>query len=55
MDITEIIGYATTAVTIASIITAATPTPRDDAVMAKFYKIIEVVGLNIGRAKETGK
>ncbi len=35
----------------ASAITALTPTPRDDAALAKLYKFIERVALVVGKAK----
>lgn len=40
---------------LASTIVAATPTPADDAVLAPFYKLLEVASLTVGRAKESGK
>jgi hypothetical protein len=36
----------------ASAICALTPTPKDDAVVRKLYKVIETLALVIGRAKE---
>lgn len=36
----------------ASAIVALTPTPRDNAIVGKFYKLIEIAALVIGRAKE---
>jgi hypothetical protein len=36
----------------ASIICALTPTPKDDAILGKAYKVLEFLALNIGRAKE---
>lgn len=36
----------------ASAICALTDTPKDDEFMAKIYKIIEFLGLNIGKAKD---
>jgi len=36
----------------ASIICALTPTPKDDAILAKTYKVLEFLALNIGRAKQ---
>lgn len=35
----------------ASAITALTPTPRDDAALAKLYRLIELIGLVVGKAK----
>lgn len=41
-------------VTIASAIVAATPTPKDDILWGKIYKIIEVFALTVGKAKDKG-
>lgn len=35
-----------------SAITALTPTPKDDAVVRKVYRLIEIGALVIGRAKQ---
>ena len=35
----------------ASAITALTPTPKDDEIVAKLYKVIEVLAGVVGRAK----
>ncbi len=48
----EWIGIITSIVCIASIICALTPTPKDDALIAKFYKFLELCALNIGKAKQ---
>ena len=39
-------------ITLASIITALTPTPKDDAWVGKVYKFIEWTALVVGKAKE---
>jgi hypothetical protein len=44
----------TALVTLASAITAATPTPAPGTLISKIYKLIEVLALNIGRSKDTG-
>lgn len=49
------IEYVTAAVTIASIIAALTPTPKDGTIWAKLYKGLDWLALNIGKAKQTGK
>ncbi|MEL6279847.1 MAG: hypothetical protein AAFU68_10090 [Pseudomonadota bacterium] len=36
----------------ASTVTALTPTPRDDQMIGKLYRVIEMIALNIGRAKD---
>jgi len=48
----ELIGWITTIVTVASLIAASTPTPKDDEWMGKLYKFIDLLALNIGKAKE---
>ena len=53
MDIMEIISYLTMAVTVASGIAASTPTPKDDAFIGKAYKIIDLIAINVAKAKET--
>jgi hypothetical protein len=42
-------------VMIASLICAVTPTPKDDQLLGKAYKIIEVLAINLGKAKMPGK
>ena len=37
---------------VCSAIAATTPTPVDDKLWAKCYKVIDVLALNIGKAKE---
>ena len=53
-DLTMILMYATAAVTACSAIAAVTPTPKDDAAIAWAYKILDIIALNFGKAKETG-
>lgn len=36
----------------ASIVTAATKTPRDDEFLGKLYRILEILALNVGHAKD---
>jgi|TARA_R110000851_G_scaffold215067_1_gene367783 hypothetical protein len=45
-------GVAAAAVLLASSITALTPTPKEGTFLGKVYKVIEVLALNIGKAKE---
>lgn len=45
------ISWITTIVTVASIVAASTPTPKDDALLGKAYKIIDLISINIGKAK----
>ena len=52
MDIMSMITWITTIVTVASIIAASTTTPKDDEWIGKFYKFIDLLALNIGKAKQ---
>ena len=36
----------------ASAICALTPTPKDDTTVRKVYRVIEILGLLVGRAKQ---
>ena len=38
----------------ASAVAALTPTPRDDGFLGKLYRIVDVLALNIGHAKDAG-
>ncbi len=52
-SIGDILVYASLFVTISSAICAVTPTPKDNEFMGKYiYPVIEMVALNIGKAKE---
>ena len=46
---TEILAAAGALVTAATLITALTPTPKDDAVVAKVRKVLEFVSLRLGK------
>jgi len=48
----EWLGIVTGVVCAASIICSVTPTPKDDAMIGKLYKLIEMLALNIGKAKK---
>ena len=50
--IITIINVVTLIVTISSLIAAATPTPKDDIWIGKLYKLVDLLALNIGKAKE---
>ena len=50
--IINLLTLATTMVTVASAIAATTPTPKDDELIGKLYKFIDLLALNIGKAKE---
>jgi hypothetical protein len=51
--IADLFIYASLFVTVSSAICAVTPTPKDNEFMGKYiYPVIEMVALNIGKAKE---
>ena len=53
MDIImNLVQWITTIVTIASIVAASTPTPKDDEWIGKLYKFIDLLAVNIGKAKQ---
>ena len=39
-------------VTVASLVAASTPTPKDDVRIGKLYKLVDLLALNIGKAKQ---
>lgn len=48
----ELIGILTGVVTVASTIAALTPTPKDDTIVGKVYKVVDWLALNVGKAKD---
>jgi len=48
----EWLGIITGVVCCASIICALSPTPKDDNMIKKFYSVIELLALNIMKAKD---
>jgi|TARA_R100001015_G_C4477647_1_gene59177 hypothetical protein len=54
MDIiVNLVTWVTLIVTVASLVAATTKTPKDDVWIGKIYKFIDMLALNIGRAKES--
>ncbi len=51
----DLFNVLTAAVALASTIAALTPTPTDDVWVAKAYKLLDVIALNIGKAKQQVK
>ncbi len=47
-----LVGIVTLIVTLASLIASLTPTPKDDTFVGKLYKLLDLLALNVGRAKE---
>ena len=52
MAIMEIVGYVTMIVTVASLVAASTPTPKDDVWIGKLYKLIDLLAINVGKSKQ---
>ena len=48
----SLVQWITNIVTVASIIAASTPTPKDDEWIGKLYKLIDLLAVNIGKAKQ---
>ena len=51
----DVVNELTAAVALASAVAALTPTPTDDLWVAKAYKLLDVIALNIGKAKQQVK
>ena len=54
MIIINVLVWITAIISIASIIAAITPTPKDDHWFSHFYKIIDWCALNVLKAKDKG-
>ena len=53
LDLTlKIIQLAPWVISGASLICALTPTPKDDQMLGKVYKLIDWCAINVGKAKE---
>lgn len=51
-NVDSIVAALTAVVAAASAIAALTPTPTDDSIAAKAYKVVDWLALNIGKAKD---
>ena len=49
----NLVTLITLIVTVSSLIAASTSTPKDDIWIGKIYKFIDMLALNIGKAKES--
>jgi len=47
-------NWATAIVAAASTFAASTPTPKEGTILAKVYKVIDFLSVNIGKAKDKG-
>jgi hypothetical protein len=52
LQVQEWVEVALAVHALASVIVAATPTPKDDVILSKFYKLIEIISLTVGKAKQ---
>jgi hypothetical protein len=50
--ISNMVMWVTAIVTVSSIIAAITPTPKDDVWIGKLYKFIDLLALNVLKAKD---
>ena len=48
----DVAAIVTGIVCAASIICSLTPTPKDDALIGRLYKMLEICAMNIGKAKD---
>jgi len=53
--IINLVSMITVIVTVASIIAAVTPTPKDDVWIGKLYKLVDLAACNWGFAKDKSK
>jgi hypothetical protein len=49
-----LVTIVTLTVTLASLVASLTPTPKDDTIVGKLYGLLDLLALNVGRAKEKG-
>ena len=55
MTLDELIGYvniATAVVSVASVVASMTDTPKDDEIIGKLYKVLNVLALNFNKFKQ---
>ena len=51
-QLVELVNIATAIIAACSVVAAVTPTPKDDSLVGKGYKVLDIIALNIGKAKE---
>ena len=47
----DLASVAPMVISVCSIIAAVTPTPKDDMWLSKLYRFIDIMAINIGKAK----
>ena len=50
--LSDLAAIAPMVVTVCSIIAAVTPTPRDDVWIGTLYRFIDIMAINVGKAKQ---
>ena len=50
--LSDIAAIAPMVVMVCSIVAAVTPTPKDDQWIAKLYRFIDIMAINVGQAKK---
>ena len=50
--LSDLASVAPMVISVCSIIAALTPTPKDDVWLAKFYRFIDIMAINMGKAKQ---
>jgi hypothetical protein len=51
-NVDSILFAVSAVVAAASAVAALTPTPKDDSIVAKAYKVLDWLALNVGKAKD---
>lgn len=51
-NVDSILFAVSAVVAAASAVAALTPTPKDDSIVSKAYKVLDWVALNVGKAKD---
>ena len=51
-NVDRILFAVSAVVAAASAVAALTPTPKDDSIVAKAYKVLDWLALNVGKAKD---
>ena len=48
----DLVAILSGIVSVASAIAALTPTPKDDGIVKKVYGVVDMLALNVGKAKD---
>ena len=48
----SIVAIISGVIATASAVAALTPTPKDDGIVKKLYKLVDLLALNVGKAKQ---